>query len=68
MSKKHYSTNLSISISEIKANSEAEAEAIMDEFIDRIGPVMADKIAWASVSWTIQEDIIDEDGRGIGDE
>jgi hypothetical protein len=68
VSEKRYSTNLSISIGEIKASSEAEAEAIMDEFIDTIGPVMADKISWDSISWIIQEDIVEIEDWSIGDE
>lgn len=57
---KYYSADLSISIVEIKASSKQQAEAIISEFIDRIGPVMADQICWDKYSWTVEESILNE--------
>jgi hypothetical protein len=61
---KYYSTDLSISIVELKADSAEQAEAIMQEFIDRIAPIMADQIRWDEVDWTIQENTMNEAGTG----
>jgi hypothetical protein len=55
MSKKHYSANLSISIVDIEAGSEEEAEAIMNNFIEEIGPVMADEICWDRFDFSVEE-------------
>jgi hypothetical protein len=57
---KYYSTDLSISIVEIKATSKQEAEAIMQEFIDKIAPIMDDKIRWHEADWEIEENVLDE--------
>jgi hypothetical protein len=59
-SKKYYSADLSISIVEIKATTRKQAEAIMNEFIDRIGPVMADQICWDECNWTVEKNVLDE--------
>jgi hypothetical protein len=37
---KYYSTDLSIAITEIKADSKEQAEAIMREFTDKIALIM----------------------------
>ena len=58
---KFYSTDLAISIVEIQANSEEEAEAIMQEFIDKIAPVMEDKVRWDEAHWEIEENILNEE-------
>lgn len=60
MSEKYYSVDLSISIVEVKAKSKQEVEDIMNEFIDRIGPVMADKLIWDEVNWEIQKNVLDK--------
>jgi hypothetical protein len=57
---KYYSTDLSIPIVEIMAETEEQAEAIMQEFIDSIAPVMELKIRWDEANWEIQENILDE--------
>ena len=56
----YYSADLSISIVEIKAKSKEQAEAIMQEFIDKIAPIMADQIQWDEVDWTIEENVLDK--------
>jgi hypothetical protein len=58
---KYYSTDLSISIVEIKAESKKEAEAIMQKFIDEIAPIMEDKIRWHEADWTIEKNVLDEE-------
>jgi hypothetical protein len=57
---KYYSTDLSISIVEIKAESKEQAEAIMQEFIDKIAPIMEDKISWQEANWEIEESVLDK--------
>jgi hypothetical protein len=57
---KYYSTDLSISIVEIKADSKEQAEAIMQEFIDKIAPIMDDKIRWDEANWEIEESVLDK--------
>jgi hypothetical protein len=57
---KYYSTDLTIPIVEIMAETEEQAEAIMQEFIDSIAPVMELKIHWDEANWEIQENILDE--------
>ncbi len=57
---KYYSTDLSISIVEIKAESREQAEAIMQEFIDKISPIMENQISWDEADWTIQENVLNE--------
>jgi hypothetical protein len=57
---KYYSTDLSISIVEIKARSKEEAEALMQEFIDKIAPIMDNKIRWDEANWEIEENILNE--------
>jgi hypothetical protein len=58
MAKKYYSTDLSISIVEIQAKSKKEAEAVMQRFIDKIAPIMDDKVRWDEADWTIQENVL----------
>jgi hypothetical protein len=53
--KKYYSTTLIISIREIKAKSSEQAEAIIQEFIDKIAPIMEDEIRWDEADWIINE-------------
>lgn len=57
---KYYCTDLSISIVEIIADTEEEAEAVMNKFIDRIAPIMKDKVRWDEADWEIKENILDE--------
>lgn len=57
---KYYCTDLSISIVEIVADTEEEAEAVMNKFIDRIAPIMKDKVRWDEADWEIKETILDE--------
>ena len=57
---KYYSTDLTIPIVEIMAVTKEQAEAIMQEFIDSIAPVMELKIRWDEANWEIQENILDE--------
>jgi len=42
------------------ADSEEEAEAVMNKFIDKIGKVMTNKIRWDEADWEIKENILDE--------
>jgi hypothetical protein len=60
MTQKYYSTDLTIPIVEIMAETKEQAEAIMQNFIDEISPVMELKIRWDEADWTIQENILDE--------
>lgn len=57
---KYYCTDLSISIIEIVADTEKEAEAIMNKFIDRIAPIMKNKVRWEEADWEIKETILDK--------
>lgn len=57
---RYYSTDLKISIGEIKAESKEQAEAIMNEFIDKIGEIMADQISWDECDWEIEVNTLDE--------
>jgi len=57
---KYYSTDLTIPIIEIMAETKEQAEAIMNEFIDSISPVMELKIRWEECDWKIQENVLDE--------
>jgi hypothetical protein len=57
---KYYSTDLTIPIVEIMAETKEQAEAIMNEFIDSIAPVMELKIRWDEADWEIQENVLDE--------
>jgi hypothetical protein len=57
---KYYCTDLSISIVEIVADTEEEAEAVMNKFIDRIAPIMKDKVRWDECDWEIKENILNE--------
>ena len=60
MSKKYYSTDLTISIVSIKARSKKQAEKRMQTFVDKIAPIMDNKIRWDEADWTIEENILDE--------
>ena len=57
MAEKYYSTDLSISIVEIKANNKKEAEQLMNKFIDKIAPIMDNLIRWDECDWEIQENV-----------
>ena len=57
---KYYSTDLKISIVEIVAKSEKQAEAIMQKFIDEIAVVMDTVVRWDESDWEIQEHILDK--------
>jgi hypothetical protein len=57
---KYYSADLSISIVEIVAKSERQAEAIMQTFIDEIARVMDKVVRWDEADWEIEEHILDE--------
>ena len=59
---KFYSTGLSLSISKIKAESKDEANAIMNQFIDRIAGVMDDLIKWDECDGKIEENVLTDDG------
>jgi hypothetical protein len=63
---KYYSTgrDLTISITEIKASSMGEAEAVIQRFIDEIGKVMTDEVRWDEADWTIEENTMKADGTG----
>ena len=58
MAEKYYSTDLSISIVEIKAKNKKEAEAVMQKFIDKISPIMDEQVRWDEADWTIQENVL----------
>jgi hypothetical protein len=57
---KYYSADLSISIVEIKATTRAGAEAIMQEFVDKIAPIMDTKLRWDEANWEIEKHVLDE--------
>jgi len=63
---KYYSTgrDLTISITEIKASSMQEAEAVMQRFIDEIGKVMTDEVRWDEADWSIEENTLNADRTG----
>jgi len=60
VSEKYYSVDLSISMVEVYGKSREEVEAIMNQFIDRIAPIMKDKVRWDEANWEIQENVLDE--------
>jgi hypothetical protein len=55
----YYSCDLEIPIVRIEAKSKEHAEAIMQEFIDKIAEVMHEKIRWNDSDWEIQENVYD---------
>lgn len=55
----YYSCDLEIPIVRIEAKSKEDAEAIMQEFIDKIAPIMDDKVRWDDSDWEIQENVYD---------
>lgn len=61
MSDKYYWTDLTLPILQIKADSKEEAEKVINNFLDEIAPIMADKIRWDNADWNIKEDILDEE-------
>lgn len=59
----YYSCDLEIPIVRIEAKSKEHAEAIMQEFIDAIAPIMDDKVRWDDSDWEIQKNVYSpEDG------
>ena len=56
----YYSTDLDIPIVQIFAKNKHHAEAIINEFIDKIAEIMSDKIRWHECDWRIQENVYDE--------
>jgi hypothetical protein len=56
----YYSTDLDIPIVQIFAKNKHHAEAIINEFIDKIAEIMSDKIRWNECDWRIQENVYDE--------
>lgn len=60
MKEKYYSTDLSISIVEIKAESKEQAKAIIQEFVNQITPIMKNQIRWDEAEWTIEENVLNE--------
>jgi hypothetical protein len=57
---KYYSTDISIPVIEIKANSAEEADELINKFLDIIAEVMSDKIRWEEADWEVQENTLDE--------
>jgi hypothetical protein len=47
---------------EIVADSLEEAEAVMQRFIDVIGEVMPDEVRWDEADWSIQENVLNDEG------
>jgi hypothetical protein len=62
MSKDYYSADYSISIVEVHADNEAQVEAILQEFTDKIAEVMKDKIQWDEANWDIQKNYWNGEG------
>jgi len=60
VSEKYYSVDLSISMVEVYGKDREEVEAIMNRFIDRIAPIMKDKVRWDEANWEIHENVLDE--------
>jgi hypothetical protein len=55
----YYSCDLSISIVNIDAKSQEQAEAIMQKFIDEISVVMDEQVRWHEANWEIAENVYD---------
>ena len=55
----YYSCDLEIPIVRIEAKSKEHAEAIMQEFIDKIAPIMDDIIRWDEADWDMTENVYD---------
>jgi hypothetical protein len=55
----YYSCDLSISIVNIDAKSQEQAEAIMQKFIDEIAVVMEEQVRWHEADWEITENVYD---------
>ena len=55
----YYSCDLEIPIVRIEAKSKEHAEAIMQEFIDKIAPIMDDIIRWDEADWDMTENDYD---------
>ena len=65
MSERYYSVDLSISMVEVYGKNREEVEAIMNRFIDRIAPIMKDKVRWDEANWEIYENVLDKEGWHI---
>ena len=57
---KYYSTDISITINEITASTQQEADALIAEFIAKIAPIMSDKIRWDEADWHVETNVLDE--------
>jgi len=64
MHKSFYSTDITISITEIEASSRKEADAVIAEFIAKISTTMQDEIRWDEADWQIQTNIFNAD-KGV---
>jgi hypothetical protein len=53
----YYSTDLDIPIVHIFAKNRKHAEAIINEFIDKISEIMSDKIRWDNANWEIRKNV-----------
>jgi hypothetical protein len=53
----YYSCDLDIPIVRIEAKNKAQAEYIMQRFIDKIAVIMDDKIHWDDANWTIEKNV-----------
>lgn len=53
--KQYFFTDINIPVLEIYATSKEEAETIIQEFMDKVAPIMEDKIHWDGADWEIQE-------------
>jgi len=60
MTKKYYSTDVTISIGEIVANSKEEADELISQFVAKIIPLMADRIRWEEADWEVEENVLNE--------
>lgn len=56
----YYWTDITIPVTGINAKNAAEAEALINEFLDKVALIMVDKVRWDNADWTIQEDTLDE--------
>ena len=62
---KFFWADLSISILDIKAESKDQAEKIVNEFLDKIAPIMQDSIRWDGADWEIKESHFSDSGEWI---
>jgi len=64
MTQKYYSTDVTISIGEIVANSKEEADELISQFVAKIIPLMADRIRWEEADWEVEENVLNE-SKGV---